>query len=245
MSEARSCATCSATNVPLLQCARCKCVTYCNKHCQKAHWRTHKQSCGHTAQDGSQSPSGAHAKKPSLSGERDKKPFTAISKNTFLHDRSQEQTFQLLIDILRMRQEDEYKLDGDIMIGTIYDQEPSSEKAFRDFIGKAKAVPGLLPSWWDNKSLKQCLTYARKSTDFSLRSAQEKHDIQETWGDDKMPMKLRMVAEHVYGYTPGGFKSDSMLAQMMGVENGDYGLYADMFSTTLDLASLMKGAGHA
>jgi len=57
-----------------------------------------------------------------------------------------------------------------------------------------------------------------------------------------MPMKLRMVAERVYGYTPGGFKSDAMLAQMMGVENGD-SAYANMFSLNVDLAALMRGIG--
>jgi splicing suppressor protein 51 len=66
--------------------------------------------------------------------EHDTKPFTAISKNMFLHNRSKEQTFKLLIDLLRMRQEDEYNLDGDTMVGTIYNLEPSSEKAFRTFI---------------------------------------------------------------------------------------------------------------
>ena len=57
-----------------------------------------------------------------------------------------------------------------------------------------------------------------------------------------MPMKLRMVAERVYGYTPGGFKSDAMLASKISVENGDGGSPV-MSSLPIDLASLMRGVG--
>lgn len=71
-----------------------------------------------------------------------------------------------------------------------------------------------------------------------MAAAQENQDIQKTWGDDRMPMKLRMVAERVYGNTPGGSKSDAMLALMAGQEGGGGG----GFSSSLDIASLMRGA---
>jgi hypothetical protein len=139
-----------------------------------------------------------------------------------------------------MRQEDEHALEGELMSGTIYNQEPNSEKAFRTFIRKATAVSGLLPPWWDDKSLAKCLSYSRDSADFSLKHTEEKHDIQKTWADQTMPMKLRMVAERVYGYTPGGSKGHAMLAHMVGAEGGS-GPLAGMHSTTLDFASLMRG----
>lgn len=238
MSAARVCATCSAANVPLQQCARCKSASYCNKSCQKANWKAHKQACARHAQDGRQPSIEAKAQQPFTAGEQDKKPFTAIDRNVFLHDRTEEKTYQLLIDTLRMRQEDEYTLNDELMSGTIYNQEPSSENAFRTLIRKAKAVPGLLPPWWDERSTGKCLDYARDSAQFSLAHAQEKHDIQETWGDTKMPMKLRMLAERVYGNTPGGHRSDAMLGMMMGIEGDDSG----MSSTTIDLAALMRSA---
>merc|ERR1711865_1285247 len=44
----RMCALCSkpaADNATLLRCTRCKKVFYCNKDCQRAHWKEHKASC--------------------------------------------------------------------------------------------------------------------------------------------------------------------------------------------------------
>lgn len=178
------------------------------------------------------------SKQPFTAGEQDKKSFTAIDWNVFLHDRTEEKTYQLLIDTLRMRQEDEYVLEGSIMGGTIYDQESNSEKAFRTLIGKTKAVPGILPPWWDEQSTGKCLNYARNSPNFSLACAQEKHDIQERWADSKMPTKLRILAERKYGYTPGGHRSDAMLGFMIGTEGGESG----MVSITIDIASLLRKA---
>lgn len=161
MSVARVCANCNASDVPLLQCARCKSVSYCNKSCQKLGWEVHKQACARLAQGGRQAPVETNSKQPFAAGEQDKKPFTAIDRNVFLHDRTEEKTYQLLIDTLRMRQEDEYVLEGSIMRGTIYDQEPSSEKAFRTLIRKTKAVPGILPPWWDWQMFELCPQLAK------------------------------------------------------------------------------------
>lgn len=50
-----------------------------------------------------QAPVETDSKQPFAAGEQDKKPFTAIDRNVFLHDRTEEKTYQLLIDTLRMR----------------------------------------------------------------------------------------------------------------------------------------------
>jgi splicing suppressor protein 51 len=225
-SQGPACASCAKTDVHLLLCSGCKLVSYCGKACQKAHWKAHKPSCTPIKKE-KQASSKPEAEEDWVDYDdfedctKDKKPFTAIANNVFLHNRSKDQTFQLLIDALRMRQEDMYALDGDTMRGTIYNMERSSEKAFRVFIRKAQAVEGLLPPWWTKSTVNECITYSRGSSDFSLECAQEKHDIQETWKDFHMPMKLRMVTEPVYGYTPGGRKRDGMMAMMVAYEGGE------------------------
>jgi splicing suppressor protein 51 len=149
-SQGPACASCAKTDVHLLLCSGCKLVSYCGKACQKAHWKAHKPSCTPIKKE-KQASSKPEAEEDWVDYDdfedctKDKKPFTAIANNVFLHNRSKDQTFQLLIDALRMRQEDMYALDGDTMPGTIYNMERSSENAFRIFIRKAQAVEGLLP----------------------------------------------------------------------------------------------------
>ena len=39
------CAACSAAGSDLLQCSRCRAVSYCGPACQRRHWRAHKAQC--------------------------------------------------------------------------------------------------------------------------------------------------------------------------------------------------------
>ncbi|KAM3414720.1 hypothetical protein BST61_g9877 [Cercospora zeina] len=216
----KRCATCSGTPESLKHCAKCKKVLYCNRECQKAHWKTHKKDCARLAGGSGQSFASA--------SRSDSKPFTAISQGNFLHDRSEDETYKILVDIVRMRQEDTYTFEGDTMVGTIYNQERSSEPAFRDMIRRAKRVDGLLPPWWTDEKEEECIRKNR----VALTAAQEKSDIQEAWGDDVMPMKLRMLGERIWGNTPGvsGTQGgETMLQVRMAMENGD------MMGSTLDV----------
>jgi len=133
-----------------------------------------------------------------------------------------------------MRQEDVYALEGDTMIGTIYNQERSSIRAFRQFLRKAKWVPRFFPPWWTEEKENACIEYGMTDPHFSLECAQEKHDIQEKWKDPQMPMKLRMIAESVYGNTPGGSSGKQVMEMMLLTERGA------LTATTLDASAARK-----
>lgn len=45
VSEVSVCAHCRSSREALLKCGRCKKIKYCDRHCQKAHWRVHKNDC--------------------------------------------------------------------------------------------------------------------------------------------------------------------------------------------------------
>lgn len=45
MAELAVCAFCTVEKANLQKCSRCKSVLYCNKECQKLHWKAHKPRC--------------------------------------------------------------------------------------------------------------------------------------------------------------------------------------------------------
>ena len=69
----------------------------------------------------------------------------------------------------------------------------------------------MLPHWWSEKARRDCERQALNAKQFScLRYAVEKHDIVEHYNDDAiMPMKLRFLAEKIYGFSVQEDGSDS------------------------------------
>lgn len=214
------------------RCSRCRSIAYCNRDCQEAHWKAHKKDCARLAQD-----EGLGGEEQAQTRDSREKPFTAINNNTFLRDRPEEEMFRIMTDLLRMRQEDEYVFEGNTLLGSIYDLDSTPESAFRGFVQAAARVPDFLPPWWTDEKLEQCLEYARTSAGSSLAAAIENGDVIKKWGDDRMPMKLRMMGERIYGNTPGGSQSGPMLGVMMAQENGT----GPQFSAGIDLSALLSG----
>jgi len=91
-------------------------------------------------------------------------------------------------------------------------------KAFKKFLRKAKTVPGFLPPWWSDEKAEECVRFGLRDADFNLANAREKSDIQEEWKDERMPKKVRMLGEKVYGNTPGGTRSDGIMGMMLMME---------------------------
>lgn len=129
-------------------------------------------------------------------------PFDRLDSKTWLHGRSERDTFRLLIDTYRMRIEDEYVFTGNASTDCIYGGAPNNRAGFRKFINRALRKPHLLPSWWRPSKLNECIAFGTRNRDPNwggLNGAMEKSDVVEYYGNPLMPMQLRKFGEQVYG----------------------------------------------
>ena len=251
MITATKCNGCSKDEVELgktlKQCAKCGSARYCSRECQKTDWKEHKKVCSSNAGSraanaapGASNDTSADRPGPAREGQRQsssnqsldttvEKPFTKLHEKTWLHDRSEKDVFKLLIDSYRMRMDDLYQFQ-EPEADSLYSGAPNGQKGFRRFLRLVEAKPNLLPSWWSPAKNAECLEFGRADNDHGLKFVIEKHDIQEYYGNNDMPMQLRMLAEGVYGSAIGGHSGAGMLAMKMAQEGG-----GGMYYTQLDI----------
>ncbi|KAF9580542.1 hypothetical protein BGW38_002756 [Lunasporangiospora selenospora] len=239
MTSAQKCAKCSKTTGEggnaLKRCAKCKTVLYCSRTCQTADWKVHKKSCGLSAgvvdpivtimpQGTFNTLSGKPLIAKGLEGTIDK-PFTQLYNKTWLHDRSEKDVFQLLVDCFRLKLEDDYKFEGDVPVDSLYSGNCADSRIpFRAFLKKAEKRDGLLPPWWKTAEgttkLDECVTFGLTDSWANLGFPAEKGDMIQHYNDANMPMQLRMLSEQITGRGPMGQSGMEMLRMQMSREGG-------------------------
>ena len=197
-STQKACAKCHKTQAdkPLKRCAKCQNEWYCSRDCQKAQWKTHKAFSSSSQQTNTQN-------KPQNTTNFDAMPkifgdfFKNICQDNYLHQFSQKDAFTQLIDCYRMRVEDDYNFAGDTR-GLYNGDDPLPD--FQEFLDMAETRSGILPSWWSDAKRTECETMAVDAAEWSdVNAAVEKQYVIEHYGDRLMPMKLRLLAEKIYG----------------------------------------------
>ncbi|ETS00346.1 putative MYND domain protein, partial [Trichoderma reesei RUT C-30] len=220
--------------VTLKQCSGCSQTQYCSHECQKKDWKSHKKTCRKTQSSNAASKastSGASTSGASTSGASTSEsksasarpthdmPFTRLDQGTWLHDRPERETYQLLIDAYRLRVEDTYTFRGELMEGSLYDNGSHGLRGFRKFLKKAATVPGLLPPWWNDEKKRACEQLGMDKSQWSdLHYAVDKSDIRDHYKDSLFPMKLRMFGDAIYGFNPSGTDGTVMRMIMMAKE---------------------------
>ena len=149
-------------------------------------------------------------------------PFTRLDNNTYLHDRPEQDVYKLLIDSFRLRQEDNFVQEKKKDKNSIYTGAENSSDGFRRFLQVAASRNNLLPPWWNADKQKECEDVGLNGADeSSLKRKLYKQEVQDKYGDDKMPMQIRMLAETVYARGPGGADGTAMRRAMMSMEAND------------------------
>lgn len=233
-----ACTTCkkSPPEVNIKNCAKCTITPYCSRDCQKADWKAHRTICGKQNTGGARQSGGSssipvqhgapqHGNDPVSRGALAaviSNPFTRLDNGTWLHDRPEKDVFRLLIDVYRMRTEDDYKFDGNADVDSIYGgASDGGVNGFRRFLAEVEKKPSLLPAWWNVEKKEECVRFGQGGDSWArLDCAIEKLDVQEHYGEDRFPMQLRMFGETVYGRGPGGSDGTSMRKMMASMEGG-------------------------
>jgi splicing suppressor protein 51 len=219
-----TCASCKKTAATaqvaaFKQCAKCKTTSYCSRDCQKADWKSHKKTCSTNAASRAEHSSSYSSARLNDLESHVPNPFTRLDQGKYLHDRPEKDVYKLLIDSFRMRQADDWNFENKTTPRSVYSGASSSIQPFREYLAKATRK-NLLPPWWSAEKQKECEAFGESGAWQDLRRKVLKQEVIEHYGDEKMPMQVRMLAEAVYGAGSMGQDGSGMREMMVQMESG-------------------------
>ncbi|KAF7532433.1 hypothetical protein G7054_g7965 [Neopestalotiopsis clavispora] len=238
---AAECAKCKKSGVDLKNCSKCRSISYCSRDCQKDDWKVHKKSCASNAQQnlggGQQQGSGtATTQQKGLDGGI-AKPFTALHNRTWLHNRSDKDTYRVLIDSYRLKMTDDVTFDGGPERDSVYTAAGKADPlpGFRRYLEAAKARGNLLPAWWSDEKQAECEALCSPGGEpwYDLTRRVQKAQFNDHYGDGQFAMQLRMIREQITGRGPGGQPGEGMIRMQMMIEGGGLqGHHSTVIDTT-------------
>ncbi|KAK4033097.1 putative MYND domain protein [Parachaetomium inaequale] len=142
-------------------------------------------------------------------------PFTRLDRGTYLHDRPRLDVFRLLLDCYRLRLDDDIKIYGIPVPATL-------RHGFHRFLDLAAQRPNLLPPWWDDEAVVECLTIFDTGDNdpaaeewSTLAHRVSSAEVNTHYGNAYMDVQLRLLGEVVYQRAPGNQKGKEILDMMV------------------------------
>ncbi|KAK6204043.1 hypothetical protein LQW54_008504 [Pestalotiopsis sp. IQ-011] len=210
---ATECAKCKKASDDLKTCAKCRSISYCSRDCQKDDWKVHKKTCAKDVQDGTNQTQ----QKGLDAGVA--KPFTALNSRTWLHNRSEKDTYR------RLKMADDATFDGG------YEKDAYTLPGFWRYVDAAKATGDLLPPWWSDDKQAECEALASGGQGwYDLGKKPSKAQFNDHYGDGQFAMQLRMIREQITGKGPGGQPGATIIRMQMMMEGG--GMHSSVLDAT-------------
>ncbi len=123
--------------------------------------------------------------------------FQTLLPPDFLHHFPETTVFEILDDAYDLRVVDRVKL---LTPDDAAPAEGGGWSAFERFLDLAEKRGGLLPGWWCAGKRRECERFAAQAAELGVDAPKVNgHWVMLRYRDFLMPMKLRLLAERVYG----------------------------------------------
>ncbi|KAJ5811949.1 hypothetical protein N7474_008250 [Penicillium riverlandense] len=152
--KCKFCGKKESLDVSLTRCGRCVTQYYCSREHQKADWPNHKHFCREPA---------AYVYSPQVQAPPRglsvyiEKPFHRLNEKAWLHNRSEQDVYMLLIDAYRLRMDDNWTRHLQTESDNIYGGAPNSCASFLRFLRLVESRDNLLPAWWSPEKADECM----------------------------------------------------------------------------------------
>ncbi|KAI0447294.1 hypothetical protein F4803DRAFT_575457 [Xylaria telfairii] len=239
----------------------CDDIYYCNRKCERANYANHKDSCPKTAE--AKEPSLHHAGSTSSeSGTAEKRallpppdplikdiydPFNRLKRGDYLQGRPDTDVYRILIDSYRLRMSDNNVFTNVRHEDSIYGNSKDGVAGFLRFLNRAKAIPRMMPSWWDAKKETECVELGRQTGWSSLSAVIHAAEIRKHYNPPKLytsrkhftdaarkyykdvarethyeiyiDVQLRLLAEDIYGTGIGDTETRFLREELKKLSN--------------------------
>lgn len=245
--EQHQCDHCNAAETPanpLKRCSRCLTARYCNRDCQMAAWKEHKNGCldnstdndqgtntrSHPSSTSKKGPQATHAS-PEDEAKDPNGAFLAatmlIVKSQWLENRPEEEVFGIVVDAYRWYRGSDFDVNGGVRQDAL-NGGGDPKVGFRHFLLSAERAGNTLPKWWSPAKRAACEHWAAQQMETEgswskLGRAIKMRDVNAHYPLPHFWALLHMLTEGMVGMELGGdlFSKDPRPIQQFTTTGAD------------------------